>query len=1004
MTDRPSQCQALNLSDEKRCTAEATSSNGLFCHFHSRQCHGLYRGYKNRNAKLDTLTAAPPPYLANTKKALVNNNFTDIDDETTIAELHGHLFRKYALLDRVIRARKLHHSRFFALSMDYGHQAYLDKLQSERTVTLCALENLERRTVEILYKQQKWLRWVEDCQDEEEKLRDSEKKKIKKEAALFRRHWKEVERRMQEKRRVENEKMQEEFLNKAFAERISEMSDEDASEWDPIEDTIEDERANFADMIKRLLWLPISTTGSAQEQEGVCAETPEKASAANQGERSSGDHASNSSPSLSGDKTVTTPKSAKKQAKKARAKAVKTSEAAIKNETNHGNDEVTSPMNESEEETRNRLLQGQKYDPLAGLKGTGGWQVSGTIENPTEWMGKTATLPAEEVEKLMGGLSEIRLLLFCRLLLSHATLLPAALRANTVEEFLHDKDVSSVDLRNLSRGDEPATNDEEDKGEDIVQAKHKKPAPWWGIPKESTMPEKWNSKHEKAIKNKREPMVKDPGVALDFGVIDNRAAPSDKVKISICGKTIWNYPSEKTMARGGWLHWTIMAKDTHLSDAIALCRNWNEFWELNILAIFKYFPSAHYVRWSGDRVREQFLQLGLIPYYHYSAAEKNTAYHQSGGHQHGRFHAVAETRNFSCFHVKRNDPMSRRFIKYLTMQTCDVCTLVRDGTDGRIIVQPPEEQLWLRREKFGPGRASKGDWRILKKVGKQLFEEIDKQREWRFGFDDYYDVWVWDNEPGKPYEEHYARINNTLTKAGRFRQGTDFYRAALPILKTLTRDQTTGRYRDIRPGESVDSLADDLTGPHSNFRFGKNLDKETAPEGLWYHEADALEDSILFPEETYRKGSSALVKTKPNRLTQWDEQGPDMNKFVDYVDTDEDSEDDEDDEDNYNEIGGIPDVESIKKGLELAKKGDDEDEEIDAMAVLESIKKTVEPAKKGDAESSQSDSLVDAIEPSETDLLLDRLVLEDEEAYPAPEPDPETDYFMFVEREQSKGK
>ena len=124
---------------------------------------------------------------------------------------------------------------------------------------------------------------------------------------------------------------------------------------------------------------------------------------------------------------------------------------------------------------------------------------------------------------------------------------------------------------------------------------------------------------------------------------------------------------------------------------------------------------------------------------------------------------MAETRNFTCVHVKRNDPVSRRLIKYLTLQTWALCTLVRDGTNGRIIVQPPEEQLWLRREKFGPGRASKSEWRVLKSVGKKLFEEMDEQREWRFGFDDYYDVCIWDNEPGRPFAALYSIVTEVIT-------------------------------------------------------------------------------------------------------------------------------------------------------------------------------------------------------------------------------------------------
>lgn len=39
--ENPGQCRALNVSDEKRCVEIATSVNGLFCGFHSRQCQGM---------------------------------------------------------------------------------------------------------------------------------------------------------------------------------------------------------------------------------------------------------------------------------------------------------------------------------------------------------------------------------------------------------------------------------------------------------------------------------------------------------------------------------------------------------------------------------------------------------------------------------------------------------------------------------------------------------------------------------------------------------------------------------------------------------------------------------------------------------------------------------------------------------------------------------------------------------------------------------------------------
>jgi hypothetical protein len=40
--DNPGQCKALNVSDEKRCLEAATSVNGLFCSFHSKQCQGNF--------------------------------------------------------------------------------------------------------------------------------------------------------------------------------------------------------------------------------------------------------------------------------------------------------------------------------------------------------------------------------------------------------------------------------------------------------------------------------------------------------------------------------------------------------------------------------------------------------------------------------------------------------------------------------------------------------------------------------------------------------------------------------------------------------------------------------------------------------------------------------------------------------------------------------------------------------------------------------------------------
>lgn len=81
----------------------------------------MYKGYKRRNAELDQLAEVPPRYLVG-KISVAAQDFADLNDEAALREVHDYLFQKYKLLDRVIRARKLHHSHFFAIDNDYGHQ------------------------------------------------------------------------------------------------------------------------------------------------------------------------------------------------------------------------------------------------------------------------------------------------------------------------------------------------------------------------------------------------------------------------------------------------------------------------------------------------------------------------------------------------------------------------------------------------------------------------------------------------------------------------------------------------------------------------------------------------------------------------------------------------------------------------------------------------------------------------------------------------------------------
>lgn len=265
----------------------------------------------------------------------------------------------------------------------------------------------------------------------------------------------------------------------------------------------------------------------------------------------------------------------------------------------------------------------------------GGYVLRGTIENPIELHDKTPSLPEDEIDRLLEEVTEIKHLLFCRRLLSHASLLPAAIRASSVEDFLNDGDVDSASLRDLSlelespglqevrdacadlfRVDEDFEDNEVEE-EATIELSKKKPSRWdWRH--HNAGPKIWQSKREKQLQKRRRKqrdVMKESSADatevgyIDFGDNEEEGTKSQKMRVKVCGRYIYNYPSEKAMNRGGWLHFCIIAKDSDLYDAIKLCRSWNEFFELNILAIFQFFPASNWLLWVGDRLRSQLLQL-----------------------------------------------------------------------------------------------------------------------------------------------------------------------------------------------------------------------------------------------------------------------------------------------------------------------------------------------------------------------------------------------------------
>ncbi|MCJ1399001.1 hypothetical protein MMC11_002203 [Xylographa trunciseda] len=865
-------CTALYISDDEPCKAAATSLNGLFCALHSKQCQGLYRGYKARNARLDTLNASAPKYLVESSVALANQNFTDINSEELLDDLQKHLSLKYQLLDRVIRARQLHHSHFFSSSLDYGHQRFLDVLQSQRFITLRALERLVRRIADVKYAKQKWFKWVRVCQDEEETHRNNESKRIKHEAALFKRHAKGMESRRRALRAKEDAQRQDEYLDKAYNERKLQEETDAEGYWDPIEEVVENDRGGYVELIKHFLWLE----GQASED----TDFP------------TGDNAPGTMP---GAKAALFPAPAKasKASKKTRAKDDKANE-------------VPTNISETKVHMRQRLQKGTDihYEPRT-------LRLQGSIVNP-ELLKKSPPIPNDEIEQLLEDVSEIKQLLFCRLLLSHAALLPAALRADSVEAFLNDEEMSAADLRDLCikmekpglqdirdacadlfRVDEEGNNEEiednVDGGEDendVLNARS-----LFG-PKPGSITPTWKSEREKQLgvvqemgdSNFKGAVEEKEGTAIDFGIIDDEQHyRRKKMLVKVCGRKIYNYRSERAMSHAGWFHFSVIAKDSDLYDAIRLCRHWDEFFELNILAIFLYFPASNWLTWVGDHFRSQLLQLGFIIYFEFTEADELSAHQQSGSRGGGRrTHTILEARNFICAHVKRNDAASRRFIQYLSMQTNRILLLVRDAKTGRIISKPPEKDLWLLRGKSGIGRAAKNDWTTIKKVGPEFFKDIEDHRRWHFGFVEHYDLYIWDNAAGGQYFDLYNAIQATLVKAYRFKQGPDFYNLAAPVLMTITRDCDSKRVRKLKPGESSVSLYDEIHDKRTMFLFGDVNQPDAQPsESLFYNEADALEDRVLFPEEVDVLQSKVVVFREPtHKLHKFEREGPDMQKFV----------------------------------------------------------------------------------------------------------------------------
>lgn len=716
----------------------------------------MYRGYKKRNAKLDSMT--PPPYLANTKRQLAANTFEDLNSVSEIRQVLEFLHAQFSLLDRVVMARVKHSKHFFPEQLDYGHKAFIDKLVQQRHTVENALNRLVKRYQQVAYHNEKWFKWVAERQQEQDANEEKLKKKVKLEAAMFRRHLRQVEERLERRRAKERKRRQDAELERAFQERLTldDVSDDD----DPIEDLVDDSRSRYIELIMHFLWM-----GDQDDEEESVMDFEEAAEAlAQQTAVAGGSKKKSKSKSKSKKKKVKDPTeddtkeaantSSSTKSKASGSKGSATPAASSQPEPDKGKIETRGEM-------RERLRRGVDKD-WSSMTGP---QAVGTFQNPFKLQNKTAPIPGEEIRTLLDEIAEIKQLLFCRLLLSHSSLLPIALQSPSIEDFLANQDVAEADLRDIClRLENPSVQDIRDACADLMREADEPGednAQSTGTASDSVErsdePEDWEDEYDPGLDA-------DDFGAVDFGVVDDAKPKQERMKVTVCGKAIWNYASEKAMSRDGWLQFSIMAKDSSVDESIQLCRHWDEFYDLNSLALWNFFPAAKWSSWGGHQMNTQLLEKGFIPYFTSfdygddQIAGRSMSTISGDGPRQYRSNPRLEQRNYICAHMKRDDPVTRRFIQSCVMNTGDYLTFVRDAKTGRVITAPPEEERWFIREAsttqsrslFSFDDDDDDNYVDKLRLNERFFKAVDSTRNWRFSFKEYYDIIIWDLVPNRP--------------------------------------------------------------------------------------------------------------------------------------------------------------------------------------------------------------------------------------------------------------
>lgn len=121
---------------------------------------------------------------------------------------------------------------------DFGHQKFLEQLRSLRKADSDTLEHIERRKFTLDYEGSEWLKWTQEIQNERDRKKEQEARRVKAAARIEKLHRERTRRKSQEEEEEETKRRQAQLEKEEI--------------WDPL-DLILDEQRSV--LVEQLLWL-----------------------------------------------------------------------------------------------------------------------------------------------------------------------------------------------------------------------------------------------------------------------------------------------------------------------------------------------------------------------------------------------------------------------------------------------------------------------------------------------------------------------------------------------------------------------------------------------------------------------------------------------------------------------------------------------------------------------------------------------------------------------------